>query len=302
MHFFGSDLYFGRQFYRRDLRAYLAEFEAWEGQCWGGEASVWYLFSTQAAAELRAFNPNARIIIMLREPAAMLYSLYGQFYFDGNEPLGTFAEALAAEPERREGRRLGRRTYFAQGLVYHAVARYAEQVERYFRAFGRERVHVIIYDDFAADPSAVYRETLRFLDLDPNRFAPDFKVINAAQQVRSSSIQNLLSDPWLRSAAIACRRWLPRGIFTTVQKVEGKLLQANARLAPRPPLDPALRAELQREFAPEVERLSQLLGWDLTHWSRNERSRPSAAARSAPVPAELGSPAPVGPMEAPAMV
>jgi hypothetical protein len=197
---------------------------------------------------------------------------------------------------------LGRRTYFAQGLVYRAVARYAEQVERYFQAFGREQVHVIIYDDFAADPSAAYSETLAFLDLDPNSFAPDFKVINAAQQVRSSSIQNLLSDPWLRSTAISCRRWLPRWMFSAVQKVEGKLLGANTRSGPRPPLDLALRAQLQREFAPEVERLSELLGRDLTHWSRSERSRPVAAERGTQVPAKLNSPASVGRVEAPALV
>ena len=97
MHAFGSDLRFGPQFYRRDQEAYLAEFATRNGERRAGEASVWYLFSTQAAAEIHAFNPEARIIIMLREPAEMLYSLYYQFRFDGNEHLPTFEEALAAE-------------------------------------------------------------------------------------------------------------------------------------------------------------------------------------------------------------
>lgn len=75
MHTFGGDLRFGPQFYRRNLHEYLAEFAARQGQRRAGEASVWYLFSTQAAAEIHAFNPEARIIIMLREPAEMLHSL-----------------------------------------------------------------------------------------------------------------------------------------------------------------------------------------------------------------------------------
>ena len=154
MHAFGSDLRFGPQFYRRDQEAYLAEFAARNGERHAGEASVWYLFSTQAAAEIHAFNPEARIIIMLREPAEMLYSLYYQFRFDGNEHLPTFEEALAAEDERRAGRRITRQTYLAQGLVYRDTARYTEQVRRYFDVFGRERVHVIIYDDLAADVRA----------------------------------------------------------------------------------------------------------------------------------------------------
>src|SRR5271165_4331492 len=114
MHGFGADLRFGAQFYRRDLAAYLDEFASRKGEIRAGEASVWYLFSKQAAAEIHAFNPEARIIIMLREPAEMLYSLYSQFRFDGNEHLRTFEEALAAEDDRRAGRRMTRQTYFPQ--------------------------------------------------------------------------------------------------------------------------------------------------------------------------------------------
>ena len=36
---------------------------------------------------------------------------------------------------------------------YRKIVRYTEQVQRYFDIFGRERVHVVIYDDFAADPA-----------------------------------------------------------------------------------------------------------------------------------------------------
>src|SRR5437016_1845324 len=79
MHVFGSDLRFGPQFYRRNLDAYLAEFEGWKDQPRGGEASVWYLLSKRAAAEIKAFNADARIIIMLRDPVEMLHSMYYTF-------------------------------------------------------------------------------------------------------------------------------------------------------------------------------------------------------------------------------
>src|SRR5262249_13384323 len=58
MHVFGADLRFGRRFYRRDLPTYLAEFRG-HGRRRAGEASVWYLFSAQAAAEIKRFNPEA---------------------------------------------------------------------------------------------------------------------------------------------------------------------------------------------------------------------------------------------------
>ena len=40
-----------------------------------GEASVFYLRSTRAVSLIRDFNPDAKIIVMLRNPVDMVYSL-----------------------------------------------------------------------------------------------------------------------------------------------------------------------------------------------------------------------------------
>ena len=283
-HFFGTDLRFGPhyQLYRKYQDEYWAQFEAWNGQARVGEASVWYLFSQRAAAEIKAFNPDARIIIMLREPAAMLYSLYCQFLADGNEYLPTFKEALAAEEDRRAGRRLGRRTYLDQALVYRDTACFSQQVRRFFDVFGRERVQVIIYDDFSADTANVYRQTLDFLGVAPNGAATKFEVINGNvngnYSVRSPALRAVLNDPWVRGAAVALRGWLPRGIFTVVRNTGLVLNALNFVNAPtkRRPIDLELEDSLRREFAPEIERLSALLGRDLTHWSQRKAILPQA--------------------------
>ena len=102
MHFFGADLRFAPHFYRRDEAEYLAQFAARNNQRRVGEASVWHLFSKTAAAEIKAFSPEARIIVMLREPVEMMYSLFHYFRFDGNENLPTFEAALNAELSRIE--------------------------------------------------------------------------------------------------------------------------------------------------------------------------------------------------------
>lgn len=274
MNFFGSDLSFGHQFYRRDLKAYLAEFEGWDGQARVGETSVWYLYSRQAAAEIKTFNPDARIIIMLREPAAMLYSLYHQFRCDGNEHLGTFEEALAAEDDRSAGRRIARPSYFRQGLIYRSVPRYTEQVKRYFDTFGRDRVRVVIYDDFAVDTSGVYRNILDFLEVCPSRVDPklDFPVVNGNQTVKSTALRAILQDPLVRGTAIALTSRLPKPVFAMVQKAGLKLCSINVRSEKRLEFSPELQHSLQREFAPEIERLSDLLGRDLTHWSDTSRT------------------------------
>lgn len=269
MHFFGSDLNFGPQFYRRDLDGYLAEFNRWSGQARTGEASVWYLLSTRAAAEIMAFSPDANIIILLREPVSMMYSLYYQFLFDGNEYLRTFEEALGAEPDRAMGRRIGRLAYLPQALAYRSAACFTDQVRRYFEVFGRERVHVIIYDDLAADTTATYRQTLSFLGVSTSVEPPD-SAASGNVSVKSPALRSILNDPLVRGTAIRLRRWLPGPIFTAIQKTGTRICSLNQAEAKRPPMAPVTRLSLQREFASEVERLSALLGRDLTHWSRTE--------------------------------
>jgi hypothetical protein len=279
MHFFGSDLRFGPQLqlYRKHPDEYLAEFDGWNGERYGGESSVWYLFSRQAAAEIKAFNPDARIIIMLREPAAMLYSMYSHFVADGNEYLPTFGEALAAENDRRAGRRIGRLAYLAQALVYRETACFSEQVRRYFDVFGRDRVQVIIYDDFRADTANVYRKTLDFLGVASDFAATKFEVINGNangnHSVRSPVVRAVLNDPLVRGTAVALRAWLPHRIFAIVKKTGMKLNELNAvdSREKRQSIPPELEQLLQREFEPEIERLSNLLGRDLTHWSKPNR-------------------------------
>jgi hypothetical protein len=277
MHFFGSDLHFGSQFYRRDCEAYLAEFNQWNGQARVGEASVWYLFSERAAEEIKAFSPEARIIILLREPVSMLYSLYYQFLFDGNDYLSSFEEALEAEEDRQMRRRIGRMTYLPQALAYRSTARFTEQVRRYFDIFGRKRVHVIIYDDLAADTAGTYRDTLEFLGVS-SHVDPPGREAGGNTSVKSRFLRTILNDPMVRGTAIALRRWLPRPIFSVLQKTGTQITYLNQRSAKRPPMATAVRLLLQREFAREVDQLSALLGRDLSHWSRPEMPGGSSLA------------------------
>lgn len=273
MHFFGRDLHFGGQFYRRAEPEYLAEFASWAGERRVGEASVWYLFSETAAAEIEAFNPGSRIIIMLREPAEMMYSLFRYFQYDGNESLATFEAALEAEPQRRAGEKLGRQTYLAQALGYRETARYTQQVQRYFKVFGRERVQVVLYDDLAANPAAVYRDTLKFLEVDAEHRLPCFERVNAAKTIKSRALRAVLRDPAVRTAVLSVRSLMPNAVFKGFQRVEEVLHGINSSADRPEPMDPKLKAALRSEFAGEVADLSRLIGRDLACWTSNPEPR-----------------------------
>ena len=220
-----------------------------------GEASTWYLYSRDAARNIATVRPDARIVIMLRDPVEMMYSLHGRRRFGGTEEL-SFTEALAAEEDRRHGRRLPRRPRNVKGLLYRDVARYAEQVERYVEQFGWQQVHVIVFDDFRADPQAAFRGLLEFLGLSPIPLAEP-SVVNASTRRRSELLQRAILTPWVIRLA---RRLVPPAMRPRVGPLMDRINAAPER---RAPLDPALRRSLVDEMRTDVRRLGALLGRDL---------------------------------------
>lgn len=258
LHYFGSDLGFTQRPARSDA-AYHSHFAGAEGALRAGEASVWYLYSARAAEEIHAYNPDMRIIIMLREPVSMMHALYTQLRFNGlgDEDLPTFEEALAAEPDRAAGRRLPPQTPLPEALLYRRAATFSEQIARYQAVFPPEQLHIILQDDLKADTAAAYQRTLAFLAVD-EAFQPDLRPVNASKQVRSEGVRRLIArTPGRLKGAI------PSGMRRTLRK---QIKRLNSRHAKRPPLDPALKARLRAELRPEVERLAALIDRDLSDW------------------------------------
>ena len=265
LHYFGSDL--KSHWFQRDLNKYLSHFSACNGGKRVGEASVWYLYSKKAALEIKDFSPSSRIIIMLRNPIDMMYSNYYQFLYNGNENLPSFNEAIEAEEDRKRGMSIPETVHFVEGLFYCDTARFSRQVQRYFDVFGRDRVHVIIYDDFKSDTAKVFRETLEFLEVDP-AFQPNFKIINPNKLVRLKTLRNLIVKPpgWYTAAG---RLLLPDSLREyMVHLLKSINKNFNTSFEVRPPMDMELRRRLQKKFEPEVEQLSSLLCRDLTHWCK----------------------------------
>jgi hypothetical protein len=263
-YYFGTDLR-SHNSARRSLESYMAAFAGASDERYLIDASPMYLCSERAAAEIAAFSPDARAIALLRNPVDMMYSLHGEALFQGDEDIADFEGALAAEHDRRQGKRIPPTCQGALwSLFYRDVARYADQVERFFDALGRDRVHIIVFDDFAAHPAAAYRSTLAFLDLDVDENQlPDFAVVNAHTAPRSGAVVRLLRHPppVLRSFTRALVR-----NQATRRTLGLRAQQLNARRQQRQPLQPALRRGLQVELAEDVRRLGQLIDRDLSSW------------------------------------
>jgi hypothetical protein len=259
-HFFGTDL--SSPFYVRDPARYRALFDGAAPGQRVGEASVWYLYSERAAAEIQAQIPDARFIVMLRNPVEMVYSYYSQRLYNHTEDVLDFEAALALEDERRRGRHLPAHMDHVHGLMYSSIARYGAQLERLLQHVDAARVLVLVYDDFRARTDEALARTLRFLGLD-EEYHPELRVVNANKRVRSSTLFELLHYPPAPVRALLSAVVPP----ALRHRVRRSLVGLNRVPDTRPPISPAAAELLRAAYRDDVARLSALLGRDFrTLW------------------------------------
>jgi len=267
-HYFATDLRYNSSPMTR--RQYLRLCRASSGKPVCGERSTWYLYSRVAAARIHQFNPRARIIAIIRNPAEMLYSLHAHYMQrTGCENQPDLMSAMALETLRRQGHAVPAGAGFPEMLYYSRIPQYAEQIQRYFHHFGRERVRVITFDELRSNPETVYRHTLEFLELD-STFRPEFRVYNRAAPVRDTWLRRL----WKRGNwRYHVRSMIPQRLHRARLERRRRRRDLAADRQPWPPMPCELRARLIEQFSDDIDRLEDLLERELGAW----RSHPQSA-------------------------
>ena len=190
-HFFGSDLIRRNCAYNLNLNEYQNLFKTDKKII--GEASTFYLFSKKAAGEIYNFNPQAKIIIMLRDLVDLTYSMHSQFVFSGDEVIENFSKALELENSRLNGDKIPSQTTVVNKLFYTSnILSLPENIQSYINFFGRENIKFIYLDDIKKNPRKVYSETLEFLNVDINFEISDFKIINKNKTYKSKIIRDFI--------------------------------------------------------------------------------------------------------------
>jgi hypothetical protein len=231
-----------------DYQALFAERGA--GQL-AGELSQSYLGWPAAPAAVRAANPDTRIVAVLRHPADRAFSSWAAHRRDGFEPLRRFEDAVAAEEERRE-------SGYSPIWWYTERGWYGRHLESWLEHFPADQVRVWIYEDLRDDLPGFLREFLDFLGVDPDVELQTDKQHNVSMVPRSHRLDRLVRKPGgLRHTfgLVVPRRYRAQ----LAQKVIG----VNDR---RLQFDPDTRSELTRQYRPDILRLGELIGRDLSVW------------------------------------
>jgi hypothetical protein len=268
--FFGSDLEHTFPNAAREMSEYLALFSGAQAEQRVGDSCTLYMQSRRAAEEIATYRPDASIIVMLRDPVDLIFSMHSHNIWMTEEDILDFEAAMAAEPLRRQGQLIPAKANYPAGLWYTDVAALGDQLERYLAAFGRRQVHVILMDDLRRDVRGVVLEVLQFLDLSTDVELDLERVVNRRRAPRSLRVQRFLQEP-PTSLERAFRALTPAALH-------GRLLpfvnRFNETSNSPQRLSPELSVQLRREMRPQVEKLEAILDRDLRGWYAERAEQP----------------------------
>lgn len=150
--------YFDRDHGCDDDEWYESQFR--EGYTAAGEATPSYCFHPDSLDNIHSYNPDFRLIMLLRDPAWRAVSHYWMEFWRGDEEL-PMVEAFKAE----EGRIASSHKYSKamRNYSYLARGRYHEQLDRIYALFPQEQVLVLTTDELAGAPLATMRAVTNFI-------------------------------------------------------------------------------------------------------------------------------------------
>jgi hypothetical protein len=213
-----------------------------------GEASVCYLWSPSAAGNIARMCPQARILMVLRDPADRAYSQYLHML--------TFGKTYISFRDYIDGGLSCSSTLIGELYPFLYFGKYYEQVKRYLHLFPRERIRILFYEDYQRNPLELLQNTFEFLGVD-SLFVPDLQERYMQANVPRSHLIHRFVHP--------VTQWAPLKQLNTP-----RLRRGLKRLAFRPrrsmTMDPCDRAFLVDFYREDIRNLSDLLNRDLSAW------------------------------------
>ncbi|MEM9809466.1 MAG: sulfotransferase domain-containing protein, partial [Cyanobacteria bacterium P01_D01_bin.56] len=232
------------------LEDYSELFSQTSGEIALGEATTWYLYSKQAPKRIKYYIPDAKLIVLLRNPVERAYSGFMHAVRDKREFLD-FAEALVAEDQRIANN-------WEYIWRYQQIGFYGEQLERYFTEFSQEQIRVYLYEDLCDDPDSLLRDIFQFLGVDENHTPEVFTRLNISGKKRSGLIDELLKDtnPIKKIGKLFLPSQIRKKIADNVRAFNYVKSECSLEV----------RLKLLHLYKEDIMKVQDLIGRDLSSW------------------------------------
>ncbi|GAA4197956.1 sulfotransferase [Streptosporangium oxazolinicum] len=219
-----------------------------------GESTPFYLYDLAAQRRIRAAIPDARLIVVLRDPVERAHSNWTHLWSAGLEPIGDVVRACAEE-ERRV------RAGWAPFWHYLGLGKYGEQLKHLFTLFPRDQVLVYRYRDLVDRPAETLDRICRFLGVETG-VVTEVPRENVTAHPEPTLEHRMLSRALRVGSSVG--RFLPSRVSVALTDPLERRLQERARS--RQPLTWDQREKLISYFTEDVALLQKVTGEDFSDW------------------------------------
>ncbi|HKZ33967.1 MAG TPA: sulfotransferase [Candidatus Nanoarchaeia archaeon] len=241
--FFGEEPNPAFKEFHKNEKKYLSLFAKAGNKKILGEASH-YFWSETAPKEIKKFNPEAKIIILLRHPMEIAYSYYKNGDIPNNIP---FEESINLNTE--DLKKMWEKLKFSRNL------------KNYLDAFGKKNVNIIFLDEMEKNPEKVYSVLCDFLRID-NRHPIKFEIHNKSRDLKNKWFLWVL-EKLPTGFKLFLKSIIPKG---KINKMRKSAINFTTQRQRKYSLKPDIRKKLNNRFKKEILVTGKFIGKDLSHW------------------------------------
>jgi hypothetical protein len=222
-----------------------------------GEVSPMYLYSKKAALNIKERLPNVKLIAILRQPTDRLYSRYLHLARESRTPTSNFEDALDKDSI------WWKRNDLIQEGFYHS------HLKMYYDLFPKEQIHVVLYDDFRANPQGVISDIYQFIGVDAS-YAPSMNTeFNVSGFVANKKLDNIIGQNSVVKSLISKVSPSLTKYLSESKKIKSLVNRMRNKNLKRPPLSKNLKTQINEIYRSEIDKLQSLINVDLSHWQIN---------------------------------
>jgi hypothetical protein len=240
IHYFNNE-----ENFKKGEKWYESKFEGCNKDCIIGEKTPAYSYLEKVPKRIFDYNPDIKLIWIFRNPVDRSYSNYLHALKLGSEKY-RFKKAVKIEHKR-----------IKEDVVkgYVTRSKYIEQVERFLEYFSIEKMHFILFEEFAKNPILVIKNVFDFLEIPFNDFEYQDEIINITRVPRAPRFLRK-SREILGETAL---------LYRMIRK-----LSYMGRKPGYKKISPKLREKLNEYFSEYNKRLEELTGLDVSIWQKKK--------------------------------